>query len=319
MSFVAVAIGGSAVLGLGGAALSAKAAGNAAEKQSDAAKYAADLQNQQYEQQRADQSPWRDAGLQALYGGLYTRKDGGQGMAMGQNPEYAKIQAQIDGLKNDPRRVSDHDFFNQTDAQIKDLEAKRDGLGQTIDASKYQIDPNLTRNFTMADFQKDPGYDFRMQEGEKAIQRSAAARGGLQTGGTLRAITDYGQNFASNEYGKAYDRFTNDQTNRFNRLSSLAGLGQTANAAMGQAGQNYANQSGNIAMEGANAQGAAGIAQANAYGNTLSGLGKTWADYSVMSKFAPNNGGYAGNGPMSGITSATGASDLSPRDYSGLV
>jgi hypothetical protein len=133
--------------------------------------------------------------------------------------------------------------------------------------------PDFKRDFTSADFQKDPGYDFRMQEGQKALERSAAARGGLQSGGTLKALSRYGQDFASNEYNNAYNRFNADRDRRFNRLSSIAGLGQTANNQIGAAGQNYANQVGANQMGAANAAGAAGIASANAWGNSLSGIG----------------------------------------------
>jgi hypothetical protein len=56
-------------------------------------------------------------------------------------------------------------------------------------------------------FQADPGYQFRMQEGQKAIEGSAAARGTQLSGATMKALAKYGQNLASDEYGKAYDRF----------------------------------------------------------------------------------------------------------------
>jgi hypothetical protein len=221
--------------------ISSGAAGSAADKQSAAAMQANQLQREMfdqqqknYEQQRSDQQPWRQAGQQAL-----------------------------------------------------------SQLGN----------PDFQRDFTMSDFQQDPGYQFRMQQGMDALQASAAARGGLMSGNTLKAITDYGQNFASNEYQNAYNRFNNDRTQRFNRLSSIAGVGQTANgqiananAMMGQAGQNYAGQVGQNLMGAANAQGAAGIAGANAWGNTLSGLGKNWMDYSMMSRM---NNGMGGTGEVS--------------------
>lgn len=101
---------------------------------------------------------------------------------------------------------------------------------------------DFQRDFTANDFQKDPGYDFRMAEGMKALERSAAARGGLMSGGTLKALQGRSQDIASSEYQNAYNRFNNDRTNRFNRLSSIAGLGQTANGQVAQAGQNYGNQ-----------------------------------------------------------------------------
>lgn len=59
---------------------------------------------------------------------------------------------------------------------------------------------------TLADAQNEPGYQFRLQSGQNAVEHSAAAKGLLRTGGTLKDITDYGQNFASQEYGNVYNR-----------------------------------------------------------------------------------------------------------------
>lgn len=167
-------------------------------------------------------------------------------------------------------------------------------------------DPSFQKTYSGADLQSDPGYQFRMQQGQNAIERSAAARGGLQSGGTLQAIANYGQDYASNEYQNAYNRFNNDQTTRFNRLSSLAGVGQTANAQLGAAGQNYANQAGSAAMGAANAQGSAGIAGANAWGGAMSSLGSAasgginnYMQYSMMNKYmngGGSGGGYGGGG-----------------------
>ena len=99
-------------------------------------------------------------------------------------------------------------------------------LGQlgrgTVDGGEFN------RNFTLADFQKDPGYAFRQQEGERGVEASAAARGGILSGGALKAIARYNQDYASNEYGQAYSRYSNDTTTRYNRLAALAGTGQTA-------------------------------------------------------------------------------------------
>lgn len=133
--------------------------------------------------------------------------------------------------------------------------------------------PDFQRDFTMSDFQRDPGYDFRMQEGMKALERSAAARGGLGSGGTLKALIRYGQDFASNEYQNAYNRFNNDRTTRFNRLASLAGAGQTATNQVGAYGQNYANTAGQNLIGGASAMGAAGMAGANAWANAAGNIG----------------------------------------------
>lgn len=109
--------------------------------------------------------------------------------------------------------------------------------------------------------QNDPGYMFRLQQGQTALENSAAARGNLLTGGTAKAETDFAQNDASNEYQNVYNRsfqnyntnyntFTNDQTNTFNRLSALSGTGQVSANNLSSAGLATAN---NIAGINANA------------------------------------------------------------------
>lgn len=188
----------------------------------------------------------------------------------------AKDAAQKQREASDRANQIQWDMFQQqrTD-QEPWRQAGASALGQMGDA-------DFKRDFTTSDFQKDPGYDFRMQEGQKALERSAAARGGLQSGGTMKALAQYGQNFASNEYGNAYNRFNADRDRRYNRLSSLAGVGQTANSQLGQAGMNYASQAGQNMMGAANAQGAAGMAQANGWANTLGGIGKMGTDLYAM-------------------------------------
>lgn len=122
--------------------------------------------------------------------------------------------------------------------------------------------------FGMSQFQQDPGYSFRLSEGVKALQNSAAARGGLLSGNTLKGVQDYGQQAASQEYNNAFNRYQTERGQRLNHLQSLAGVGQTAVQQVGQAGQNYANQAGSAYISGANAmaQGQTGAANANASG-----------------------------------------------------
>jgi hypothetical protein len=131
---------------------------------------------------------------------------------------------------------------------------------------------DFQRDFTANDFEQDPGYAFRMAEGQKALERSAAARGGLLGGGFGKALTKYGQDFASNEFKSAYDRFNADRDRRFGRLSSIAGMGQNAVSGLVNASGNYGNQvAGNITGVG-NALAAGNIAKANANQQLLSGL-----------------------------------------------
>ena len=135
--------------------------------------------------------------------------------------------------------------------------------------------------FGMDQFQQDPGYAFRMQEGMKALERSAAARGGLLSGGMLKGAQQYGQGLASQEYMNAFNRYQAERNARLNPLQSLAGVGQTATNQLGQAGQTMA---GNVGQ----ALGAAAQARASGYvggANALSqGLG-TYLNYSQGQNF----------------------------------
>ena len=169
-------------------------------------------------------------------------------------------------------------MYNQTRA---DNEPWRAAGAQSL---SQMGDADFKRDFTAADFQQDPGYAFRMQEGQKALERSAAAKGGLQGGAFGKALSRYGQDFASNEYGNAYNRFNQDRDRRFGRLNSIAGMGIGANNSNSAAGQNYASNAGNNMMGAANAQGAAGIAQANAWGGALSGIGKAGMDFAALNQ-----------------------------------
>lgn len=136
----------------------------------------------------------------------------------------------------------------------------------------------LVRGFTQADYQADPGYAFRMAEGMKGLERSAAARGGLMSGATGKALTRYGQEAASQEFSNAYQRFRDTQQLRRNALAGVVGYGPTSANAMTGSGQSYAAGAGPvISGQGettANALLAAQRARGSAYGQVGSALGK---------------------------------------------
>lgn len=141
----------------------------------------------------------------------------------------------------------------------------------------------LEQNKFMENWQQDPGYEFRMSQGMKAINAAAGARGRSASGATMMALTRYGQDYASNEYQNAYNR-------QYGRLSQLAGFGQGANSANANAGQNYANAYSNNVMGAANAQSAANMAQSNAINNVIGTGTNTWAQYQMA-----NNNPYGNN------------------------
>lgn len=122
------------------------------------------------------------------------------------------------------------------------------------------------------DIYNDPSYKFRLNQGLDAVQSGAAAQGGLLSGATQKALNDYAQNFASQEYQNAYNRYNADQTNQYNRLSNLVGLGQSAAAGVGNAGMQTGQAIANNTMAGANAQAAGTIAAGNKTANNFNNL-----------------------------------------------
>jgi hypothetical protein len=129
-----------------------------------------------------------------------------------------------------------------------------------------------TKDFTGADFLagQDPGYAFRLSEGQKALERSAAARGGLLSGGTGKALASYGQQMGSQEYQNAYNRYQTNRANQLAPLFTLTGSGQASAANQAAASGNYATGAANnlTSAGAANAAGTVGAANALAGGAT---------------------------------------------------
>ena len=131
------------------------------------------------------------------------------------------------------------------------------------------------QKFGMDQFTQDPGYAFRLQQGQKALDASAAARGGLISGNALRAAQGYGQEMGSQEYQNAFNRYQTERNAQLNPLQSLAGVGQTTAAQLGQTGAANAANVGNLITGGAAANAAGMVGGANAI---TSGLG-TYLNY----------------------------------------
>ena len=154
------------------------------------------------------------------------------------------------------------------------------GYGSAATAFKVEgFDPNtLFQQFNAKQMEEDPGYAFRMAEGQKALERSTAASRGLQSGAALKAATRYGQEmgsqeynnafnrfqatkaFQAQEYGNAFNRFTTERQNQLAPLQNLTASGQ-ASAAM------QATAAGNFASGGSQAIQNAGAGASAAYGN----------------------------------------------------
>ncbi|HEX2243749.1 MAG TPA: hypothetical protein VHK27_10940 [Gammaproteobacteria bacterium] len=135
----------------------------------------------------------------------------------------------------------------------------------------------------------DPGYQWRMQQGAQGVMNTAAAGSGSLSGPALKALMEYNQGAASQEYGNAFNRFQTQQGNIFQRLTSMAGMGQNAAAGVGnQAVATGGNIGANI-VGGANAAAAGQVGAANAWGGALSDLGSAgmWA---YMNRNNPGTG-----------------------------
>jgi hypothetical protein len=273
----AAGIAAAATIGTGvySASQQSKASKEASQTQAESADAATQLQREMWQQQRQDIAPWRQAGVQAL-GGLQRMIRQGPGAPFRAPP----------GL--DPRR--------------------------------FKFTPP-----TAETLQQDPGFAFRLRMGQQALEGSAAQRGGLLSGGTLRGLVDLGQQLGSQEYQQAYGRALSenqlgygraltqnqDRYNRalsswqlgqglnqaqYNRLSSLAGLGQQSSQYLGQLGANYAQNAGELALQRGNALAANQLNQGQIWGNVAqsaaSGLGSLGMAYMQRPPASPAQAGY---------------------------
>lgn len=136
--------------------------------------------------------------------------------------------------------------------------------GASAKAGKDQQYGSLLDKFSMEDFEADPGYQFRMEEGNKALDRRLSAGGKLFSGSAIKDTLRFNQGLAAQEYGAAFDRNNVQNTNTFNRLASIAGIGQTAANQTGAAAANYGNNVSSNIIGAGNAGAAGRVGAANA-------------------------------------------------------
>lgn len=143
---------------------------------------------------------------------------------------------------------------------------------------------------TLADLQIDPGYQFRLDQGEEALTRSAAANGAVGGGGFQKDLNNYVQGSASQEYQNAFNRFETSTQNRFNNVNTVATEGAAARAKQGANLIDSAQYGGNITTDASKYAGTANTDASKVAGqeeidatnltsaNTV-GAAKTAADY----------------------------------------
>jgi hypothetical protein len=170
--------------------------------------------------------------------------------------------------------------------------------------------------------QNDPGFQARLNLGQQALERSAAARGNVLSGGTLKDLNQFSQDYASNEYGNVYNRafnefsnryniFKQNQADKFNRYSALSGGGQVSAGQLGTLGQSAANNVGNILqnsgaqigndLQNAGAARASGyVGAGNAWGGALQNGTNGLLSLYLLSKMGGNAPGAANQTPTGG-------------------
>ena len=171
-------------------------------------------------------------------------------------------------------------FERQVELQEPWRKAGEQALNKLIPLTDYTP-------FSMAQFQADPGYGFRVSEGMKALERSAAARGGLLSGATLKGVQRFGQDLASQEYTNAFNRYQTERAARLQRLQSVAGVGQTTAQQIGQAGQTMASNVGEALTSGAAARASGYVGQANALTGALGGAANAYMQGQMLNRLMP--------------------------------
>jgi hypothetical protein len=381
---MSMAIGGVIV---GGAVLNSitsdRASKRAANAQTAAADKASATALEQYYQTRDDQAPWRGAGtfaLSQLVGGMGGNPatvtgasgSGVPGGTIGPLNAGTPPGATDGGLGRGAysttgnttgdliRSFSLADLAADPQYRATVGSAPRD-FSRGFTAQALGADPiyartvgnrDFSKGFTAQDLQSDPSYQWRLGQGQQALERSAAARGGALSGGALKDLANYAQGAASQEYQNAYGRWSNDRafaadqganaynrwngeratqqsayqdaynrfnsdtTSRFNRLSSLAGIGQQANNTVASLGAQTAAQVGQNQLAAGNARAAGYVGTANAVNNGMSSLQSMY----FMNKYlggggaspSPAGGGYTPTSMYGGDTGMTGGFDNLP-------
>lgn len=171
------------------------------------------------------------------------------------------------------------------------------GYGDTVNTNTGAFG-SLTHNFDATDFANnmDPAYAWDVQQGQDALQRTQSANGGLLSGAAGKAISDYTQNQASNEYQNAYSRYNTNQTNLYNRLAGVSGTGMQGASDVASNGTTAANNASNLITGAGTAQGAGITGQANAGNAGIAGVVQSLGGLSQSQGFNSLFGGSSGSG-----------------------
>lgn len=293
------AILGSAAIGLGGAAMSSKAAQQAGQAQADAAKEAAKVQRDTAIQARIDAYPWAFAGASALY--QYMDE---MGLSRPVNPVMPDLGAGPLGYGSSPSNtygtimqsgMSMKDFATAFQGKLNSGEGLNSLAGAFSGVKGFSDLQGAFQKFFSGTsgqataqqpamtpklgFQQTPGYQFRVQQGEQGVLNNLSALGMKNSGKALKSLESFRQGLASEEYG-----------NYMNRLASMAGMGQTQTNATNSLMANAATNIGNSLQNAGAARASGYVGSANAWSQGLNGVGNALGQLSY-NQYPPAPGG----------------------------
>lgn len=250
-----------AAVGLYGASQQSKAAGKAAGAIGDSSAAASAAQLQMFNQSRQDLEPFRQGGLVGLNEymamlGLPTTTVQGAGQPTGLNAMQQYLQDNPDVAMDSYFSSRPYEHFQRHGQAEGRVWGAKAAPVSTANPGPIRT-PQQVQQDAFAKFRNTPGYQFGLDEGNKSVQASAAARGGLNSGATLKSLMKFGNDYADQQGYTPY----------MNRLASLSGIGQTATNQIGQYGQNVADQIGANTINAGQARAQGIYDKSNAWSN----------------------------------------------------
>ena len=234
MSFIAAAVG---VAGLAGAAISANAAGDAADQQAAGARRAQDISQGEFNTITQQEQPFLSSGYGAQSDLNYLLGIGTPGTMYG----------------------------------------GKDGAPGTSASSTGGDYGSLIKPFNLSDWQQlSPAYNFQKQQGQQSVLNGVSAGQGAMSGAALKDLTDYNQAQANTSFNNAFNQYQTQQGNIFSRLSGIANLGQSAASQQAQSGTALAGQAAQSATNIGTAQAGGTVGAANAISGGLSSAALPW-------------------------------------------
>lgn len=275
-----------AVGSIAGAAISSSAASKSAKDQENSANQAINQSNARYNQTVSNLQPYEQVGSEAS---SELENLLGLGAAPGQqtldqikqslissgaypylDPNSSKDKSYMPAV-NLEQTALDQAAQQQFSSQPNPVAASEGGVAGSGGANTGGFG-SLVQPFTAADFTEDPGYQFALSQGQQALQRAQAAGGGLVSGAAVKALTDYNQGEADQQYQNAYDRYNTNQSNIYSRLTGQQGTGLSAVGTQSNAATGNATQVGDLLTQEGNAAAAGDTQQGNIASSALGSL-----------------------------------------------